>query len=460
VLDSAAAYATYQTHAAVVESLLRPSPDGAGVEAGLAESWEHDPDAATWTFTLREDARFSDGSSVTADDVVFSVGIWQDGPNFGPLFANILGVTAVDERTVMFELGTAFDNTFLAAISGSYAGVMPADFAGMSEDDYYQNPIGAGAYQVEEWTLGGRIVLVANEHFYGYPDRPGFERVVIDVVTDENARAIQFGSGEADIVEYLPIPFASQYEADSLQVLPIHFTTHLSLNVRRPPFDDPAVRQAVAHAIDYQAIVDGTAAGFGEVPIGLLSPNIANWAPPSVPYYTTDLDEAAALIAESSAADGAAVELIYDSGEAADALAAQVIQSNLAQIGITVELTGLETGALLDRAFAVDSDMMVWGYGAVSPDISDPLGWFLATEWLFTGHEMDTLLGQLFAYAEAEEEAGRLAVITEVQDQAIESAHAIAAAQSSVIHVVSPALEGFASPPWGVYFYDTIAPAG
>nr|NIW86586.1 hypothetical protein [Gammaproteobacteria bacterium] len=160
-LDSAAAYASYQNHGAVIEGLLRPDADGRSVEPGLAESWEHDPEAATWTFTLREDARFSNGERVTAADVVFSLGVWKAGANFGASYGNILGATAVDDRTVAFKLGSPYDNTFLPLMSASISGVMPKDFAGMSEDEYYNNPIGAGAYKVDSWTIGARTVLTA-----------------------------------------------------------------------------------------------------------------------------------------------------------------------------------------------------------------------------------------------------------------------------------------------------------
>jgi peptide/nickel transport system substrate-binding protein len=83
VLDSAAAYSTYQTHPAVFEPLLRFTADGANVEPGLAEKWGYDEATTTWTFTLRSNAKFSNGQPVTSADVVFSFGVWSAGVNFG-----------------------------------------------------------------------------------------------------------------------------------------------------------------------------------------------------------------------------------------------------------------------------------------------------------------------------------------------------------------------------------------
>ena len=160
VLDSAAAYATYQSHPAVFEPLTRFAADGAGVEPGLAESWAFDDATDTWTFVLRSDAAFSNGDPVTSADVVFSYGVWSAGFNFGGSFAQVASVQAVDDHAITFAM-SAPDATLPALLSGSIAGVMPNDFAGMTEDEFYNAPIGAGPYMVKEWSSGGDITLAA-----------------------------------------------------------------------------------------------------------------------------------------------------------------------------------------------------------------------------------------------------------------------------------------------------------
>ena len=164
VLDSAAAYVTYQTHLAVMEPLLRFGADGQSLEPGLAQDWEYDPDALTMTFTLQDGAAFSNGEPVTAEDVAFSLEVWKSGPNFGESWTAITGVRGEGNQVIM-DLEFP-DNTVLPLMASSVSGVMPKDFAGMTEDEFYTNPIGAGAYTVEEWSIGGRIVLKANPNFY------------------------------------------------------------------------------------------------------------------------------------------------------------------------------------------------------------------------------------------------------------------------------------------------------
>ncbi len=454
VLDQAAAWSTYQSHLAVIEPLLRFGADGKSLADGLAEEWSYDPDALTITFKLKEGARFSSGDPVTAEDVAFSLDVWTAGPNFGISFETIVGVTGEGSEVVL-ELAYP-DNTILPLMASSVAGIMPKDFGGMTEDEYYANPIGAGPYKIDEWSTGGRMVFTANEYFYD-PERPYYDTVVVDVIADETERQILFDGGEADLVEYLSATAAPRYDAADIYQCTTHATAHIGLNVFNPPFDDPEVRQAIAYAIDYDQVSAALGTDYFEPPSGIMAPNIWNWVPPTKPYYRLDLAKAKDLLAGSSAPDGGSVELVYDSGSDEDTLVAQVLQANLAEIGFDLQLNGLETLAFIDAAWSLESDIAMWTYGAIQPDSADPMNWIMATGWLFSGYEIDTLTEQFFAYAEAETPADQEAVIAQIQDDAIDAAAAIAYAQGSYLHAVNPNLSGFWSAPWGLYYYDTIS---
>ena len=456
VLDSASAYASYQMHLSVMEPLLRFGADGQSLEPGLAAEWDYDPDALTMTFTLQDGARFSNGDPVTAEDVAFSLEVWRSGPNFGESWGAIESITGEGDQVVM-TLGYP-DNTVLPLMASSVSGIMPKDFAGMTEDEFYNAPMGAGPYTVEDWSLGGRTTLKANPYYYN-PDRPYFDTVIHEVIADETERLNLFESGQVDINEYVGATVAPQYDPAAIYRCIVHSIEHIGLNVTRPPFDDLAARQAVAYAIDYDAI-DAALGDYFGLPSGILAPNIWHWAPPSKPYFRRDLAMAQDLAGQSSIADGADVEMIFDAGNDVDTLLSQIIQANLAEIGVTVNLTGLETGAFLDRAYSVDADITIWNYGAIQPDMGDPMIWIWSTGWLFSGYETDTLFDDFLAYAEAPTEADQEAIVTKVQDDAIDAAAAIAVAEGSYLHAVQPDLEGFESAPWGLYYWDTIRPGG
>ncbi|MFM2073474.1 MAG: hypothetical protein RLZZ623_3738 [Actinomycetota bacterium] len=454
VMDSAAAYATYQTHAAVFEPLLRFSADGATVEPGLAEKWTYDDATYTWTFNLRANAKFSNGQPVTSADVVFSYGIWSAGINFGGSFAQIKQVVPVDDHTVAFVMN-APDAVLPSLLSGSVAGILPADFAGMTADAFYAKPIGAGPYMVKEWASGGRIVLDRNPNYYD-ANRPYFDEVVIEVVPDDTELATLFESGQIDIVNYVSIATAGQYDKAKLVVTPPSQVSHVSLNATRAPFDDLHVRTAVSSAIEYNSIVNGPLAGYGTAPTGMLAPNIGNWAAPTAPYYTTDLTAAAAEMAASAHPTGFSTELIFDAANGTDALLAQILKDNLAKIGIDVKLTGLETLAFLDRAFTLDADMVLWSYGAISPDISDPLGWIGGTSYLFTGYDQTAFDAQRTAYLTTVSATEKHDAVVAIQDEAFQQAAVIALAETPTVHAVASDLTGFAPAPWGLYYFDTI----
>ncbi len=453
VMDSAAAYATYQTHQAVMEPLVRFAADGRTLEPGLAESWTYDADRPAWTFKLRDGLKFSDGTPVTSDDVAFSANVWKSGPNFGILYSGIEKVRTPDDRTVVFEL-SAPDTTLPVVLSWSASGIVPKDFGGKTEDEFFAQPIGAGAFTVQDWTPGGRILLARNPHYYDQ-ERPYVDEVEIDVVADNNERAVMFEAGQADVVEYVPPVNAPQYSQGLVALEPSQIE-HLSLNTTRPPFDDVRVRRAVALAIDYRSIYEGVLKGYGTAPRGIIAPNLAHWAAPTRPYFATDVEAAKRELAASAHPDVGKVELIYDSSSSVDHLIAQVIQADLAGIGIEVELSGLETGAFVDRAFGVDADMVLWSYGAISPDAIDPVGWILGTSWLFSGADTKGLGKAWVDYTSTESDAEKEAIIARVQDQNLDEIQAISLAEAQVLHAAGSDVHGLESAPWGLYYYDGI----
>jgi peptide/nickel transport system substrate-binding protein len=222
------------------------------------------------------------------------------------------------------------------------------------------------------------------------------------------------------------------------------------------PFDDAHVRKAVSTAIEYNSIVNGPLAGYATEASGILAPNLGNWAAPTAPYYITDLDAATAEMAASANPDGFTTELIFDAANGTDALLAQIVKDNLAKIGIDVELTGLETLAFLDRAFTLDADMMLWSYGAISPDMSDPLGWIGGTGYLFTGFDQTAFDEQRTAYLTTVSADEKHDAVVAIQDGAFEQAAIIALAETPTVHAAASGLTGFAPAPWGLYYFDTI----
>jgi len=451
--DKASAYASYQTLDAVLEPMVRSAANGKELEPGIATSWTYDPAKLAWTFVLRDGVTFSDGQPLTSADVAFSEGVWASGANFGSLYSGIKKVETPDAKTVVFDMATPF-TTLPILMSWSSSGIMPKGYGGKTKKEFDTNPIGAGAFTVTSWSPGGTIVLARNPHYY-LTGRPYVDQVQIDVVADGNERAVLFQSGQTDISEYVSLNTAKQYGTSTV-ALPASQVEHLSLNTTKAPFDNIDVRQAIASAIDYNAIAQGPAKSYGSAPNGILPPNLGHWAAPSQQAFNLNLDKARQLIASSGAKVDRPFEIVYDSGIGLDELIAQIVQSNLAEIGVTVKLTGLETGAFLDRAYGLSADMVLWSYGAISPDMVDPMGWILGTSWLFTGFETKTIGAQYAAYNAATSDQAKQKIVTQVQDDAIKNAQAIPLLDYQVLQAVNSRVQGFASAPWGLYYWDPI----
>lgn len=452
--DSAAAYATYQTLDNVLEPLLKSNPDGHTIDAGIATKWTYDDAAKTWTFSLRPGVKFTDGTPLTPADVIFSAGIWAKGKNYGSLYGDIGSVTSPDAHTVVFHMTDA--NTILPVLmTWSSSAIFPKDFGGRSEDAYWQKPIGAGAYAVDSWSTGGQTVLTANTHYY---EKVGVSRVVIDTVTDSNQGAAMIQSGQADISQYLTPQDASIY-GSTLKALPSSQIEHLSFNTTHAPLGDIHVRKAIAYAVDYAAIVKGAFKGYGTPAKGIIPSGLANWAAPDVPGYAHDLEKAKAELAQA-ATKPTSLEIVYDASNQSDNDVAQILKQNLAPLGIQLKLSPLETGAFLDRAYGLTADLTLWSYGAVSPDVVDPLAWISGTSWLFSGVKTDRVTEQFHAYASAPTAADKEAVIRQVQDDGNTELPAAALAQFQVLYAVAPRVHGFAPTPWGMYHWSDITLGG
>jgi peptide/nickel transport system substrate-binding protein len=452
--DSAAAYATYQTLDNVLEPLLKSNPDGRTIDAGIATKWSYDAAAKTWTFTLRPGVKFTDGTPLTPADVIFSAGVWAKGKNYGSLYGDIGSVTSPDAHTVVFHLTDT--NTILPVLmTWSSSAIFPKDFGGKSEDAYWQKPVGAGAYAVDSWSTGGETVLTANTHYY---EKVGVSKVVIDTVTDSNQGAAMLQSGQADISQYLTPQDASIY-GSTLKALPSSQIEHLSFNTTHAPLGDIHVRKAIAYAVDYAAIVKGAFKGYGTPAKGIIPSGLANWTAPDVPGYTHDLDKAKAELAQA-AVKPTSLEIVYDASNQSDNDVAQILKQDLDAIGIQLKLSPLETGAFLDRAYGLTADLVLWSYGAVSPDVVDPLAWISGTSWLFSGVNTDRVTEQFRAYASAPSSAQKEDIIREVQDDGNTELPAAALAQFQVLYAVAPRVHGFAPTPWGMYHWNEITLGG
>tara|TARA_R110002110_G_scaffold127914_18_gene307160 strand:+ start:82 stop:1560 length:1479 start_codon:yes stop_codon:yes gene_type:complete len=332
----------------VFEGLTRFMGDGS-VVPGLAESWKISDDGLTYTFKLQDGVTFHDGTTMDADDVKFSLDRInaEDSANAQKaLYAAISEVNVIDPMTVEIKLSEPNGNMIFNLAWGDAVIVAPESIEGIK-----QMPIGTGAFKFDNWTQGDKIELSRNPDYWGTP--ANLSKATFKFISDPTAAFAAMMAEDVDAFSGFPAPEnLPQFEADPrFQVLTgsTEGETILSTNNKMPPFDNVKVRQAVAHAIDRQAIIDGAMFGYG-TPIG------THFAPHNPAYVdftgqsNYDPDKARALLAEAGLPDGFETTLHLPPPSYARR-GGEIIAAQLAEVGIKAEITNVEWAQWLETVF-------------------------------------------------------------------------------------------------------------
>ncbi len=343
-------------YANVFEGLTRFASDGS-VIPGLAASWEISEDGLTYTFNLRDGVSFHDGTSFTAEDVVFSLdrARAEDTTNAqAALFAGIDSVEAVDDTTVAITL-SAPNGAFLFNLAWGDAVIVAPE----SVETNATNPVGTGPFVFSEWVQGDRVELTRNADYWG--EMPALEAATFRFISDPNAAFAALMAGDVDAFPVFPAPETlSQFEADPRFNVIVGSTegeTILSTNNQSPPLDDIRVRQAIAHAINRQDIIDGAMFGYG-TPIG------THFAPHHPDYVDLtensrfDPDRSRILLAEAGVSD-LTLRLALPPPSYARR-GGEIIAAQLRAVGIETEISNLEWAQWLEQVFrGTDYDLTI-----------------------------------------------------------------------------------------------------
>ena len=332
----------------IFEGLTRFMGDGS-VVPGLAKSWDISDDGLRYTFHLRGNVQFHDGTAMDAADVKFSLdrARAEDSTNAQKaLFAGIADVAVIDPLTVALTLEAPNGNMLFNLAWGDAVIVAPETI-----ETIKSNPVGTGAFRFVNWVQGDRIDLARNGDYWG--TAPALEAATFKFISDPTAAFAAMMSEDIDAFQTFPAPEnLPQFDADPRFKLLIGSTegeTILSTNNKMPPFDNELVRQALAHAIDRQAIIDGAMFGYG-TPIG------SHFAPHNPAYIDLtgnsayDPAKAKALLVEAGFADGFTTTLKLPPPSYARR-GGEIIAAQLRAVGINAEISNLEWAQWLEQVF-------------------------------------------------------------------------------------------------------------
>ncbi len=346
---------------------------------GLAESWEASEDGLTWTFTLRPDVTFHNGDPLTAPDVVFSLNRITDpsvaSPRSGD-FAVIESVEAPDDATVVINLSEPF-SPLLSKLAQSLNVIVSEEVATENDNDLNSVVIGTGPFTFVEYLPQTRLVLEKYEDFWGTDDAgnalPYLDGITFQFYPEPAARTTAVQTGNVDWIEYVPAADVAILEADpNIEVvggLSANFRS-IYLNVTREPLGDPLVRRALAYAIDEQAVVDIALFGAGGVAAaGTTIPTGNFYAVEESPYTGRDAERARELLEEAGYGDGFSFDLYVTSTYDFLRTPAEIIQANLAEIGVTANIVAEDWSIYLPTVQEFDFDATILGEsGQSDPD--------------------------------------------------------------------------------------------
>lgn len=329
-------------------------------------------DGLTWTATLRPGVTFSDGRPLTAADVVFTYSSVVDPKVDSTIASNydaLAGVTAPDDRTAVFTLKYPYA-PFGQRLT---LGVVPkAAFDGVDINTapFNSAPIGTGPYTVAEYRQGDRIVLKANETYWG--GAPAIKTVTMVFVTDDNARATRMASGEFDLT-VLPPKLAKTYaDRAGFRVVQSQSADYRGLGIpsELPFTSDSTVRLAINTGINRQAMIDTILGGAGKPAATPISPYLSNWYDPAATFAYDParagrlLDQAGWVVGPDGqrARNGqqAQLPILYPSADSLRKEFALATASDLAKLGIDAPVEGTTFEIMLARQKETAG---IWGGG-------------------------------------------------------------------------------------------------
>lgn len=415
-------YSTNIFHA-VYDQLTTVDGEGA-LQPRLATEWTASDDAKTWTFTLRDDATFSDGTAVTAEDVRFSFQAVIDDPDsLNKIYTNnIESMTVVSDTEITFQL-KAGDAAFTRRVY--YISIVPeAYYTSLGSEGFAAEPVGSGPYTFVSWTPGVSVVLKANAEYWG--GEPAIENVTVEPIADADARLNGLLSGDIDLTAIAPAQVASVEssgytvaEGQSNQLIYVGFN-----ETSNAALANADLRNAISLAIDRETIIDTIQDGYGTIAnASSVAPNV-NGFDAELPDLEYDPEAAEKLVA-SSGYDGSPIPFQYPTGGNVpnSAEVAQAMASQLAEVGINVELEGIEYSSyVLLTSSKAHTGMYITQFSPSMMDASTTLNYLYGPTGyaIFADEDINALIVEANATVDVD---ARNAVIAKIWELNAERTH-------------------------------------
>ncbi len=385
--------ASHEIGSLIYDGLIKRDKDQ-NLVPSLAQSWDLSRDCRTLTFRLRKDAKWHDGWLFTADDVRFTYEtmIHPKTPTaYKEDFLQVKDVEVPDPFTVRIT----YPRPFAQALETWQMWMLPrhqlagyVEAGALREAPQNRHPVGNGAYRFVEWKSGEKVVVVANPDYF--EGKPYLSRIVYRIIPSQSTIFLELKARGVDYAGLTAMQFVRQTnypafrKAFNKYQYSANVYTYFGFNLKDPRFADRRVRQAFAHAISKQELIDGVILGLGREATGPYKPG--TWAyTPNVARYPYDPTRAKQLLAEAGwkdtdgdgivdkAGQPFAFTILTNQGNEERKKIAEIIQQRLREIGVAAEIRTLEWAAFIKEFIKkrrFEAIILGWGIG-LDPDQFD-----------------------------------------------------------------------------------------
>lgn len=333
----------------------------------LATEWSVSPDGLNYTFKLREGVLWHDGTPFTSQDVAFSLMLLKKiHPRGQSTFQSLAEVQTPDPLTAVLVLSKPTPY-LLTALLAAESPIVPRHIYEASGDDVASNPnevapIGTGPFIFKEWVRGSHVLYAANPNYWD-AGKPHIDQLVVRFITDASSRAAALETGEVDIAGWTPVPLSDVERLAQSPVVSIESRGNeyqnnqfyrIEFNTQNTYFSNQTVRQAIAHALDKQAILDIVFLSHGVVAKGPISPNLTQFHAPDIQDLSYDPAVAEALLDEAGyprGADGIRFHVTIDGLAGLAARIAEYTRDALGRIGIGVTVRTEDLSSYVQRTY-------------------------------------------------------------------------------------------------------------
>jgi peptide/nickel transport system substrate-binding protein len=449
----------------VFEQIFQPlytvTNNGKGVKPLLATSYKVSSDKKTYTFTLRQGVKFSNGQPMTSKDVKFSLDqARKAAQGWGFIDTAIKSVSAPAPQTVVVNLKFAWA-PLLADLSLFANGIIPANYGGQTEAQFYTHPVGTGPFKWDVWKKGASLKLVKNTNYW-QPGLPYLNSVTWTDTPNDNTRELQLKGGQAQVDEFPAWSTVASLKSTpgvTMNLFNSTQTNYLAFNEQRKPFQDVHVRRAISLAINRPALVKAVLFGNGKPANSLFPPQVPFYQK-STPGLQYNLAQAKQEMAKSTVPHGFTTTLLVPSGNSDYLTIATIMQAELKPLNITVKIQQLDPNVANtdDQSLKYDMTFTLWTMDIADPDELatfgvDPKS---GAKSFYTAYNNPTVVSDTHAAERTLDPAKRQSLYNTIQTDSAQDAFMAFLYYSPYPYATSTKVHGFFVTPLGNYHLENV----